>query len=138
MAASKLQANWTAVAFAGSSITRVTSCSFSQGGQLAEFAADDDRYPTVLANLMCRPTASITSADVAALMAISPGTVGSLTATHADALRGSGGSVVYVLSNAVSENAQDTGPFGQFGTATLNFRAFSTDGSTNPLAFTRL
>lgn len=137
MGATKLQANWTAVAFASQSITRVTSCTFAQGGQLAEFAADDDRFPTVLANLMSRPTASITSGDVGTLMAVAPGTVGTLTATHADALRASGGAVVYVLSNAVSENAQDSGPFGQFGTATLNFRAFSDDGSTNPLAFTR-
>lgn len=138
MAASKLQANWTAVAFASSTLTRVTACSFSQGGQLVEFAADNDRYPTVLANLMSRPTASVTSADVGALMAIAPGTVGAFTATHADAFKAAGGAVVYILSNAVSENAQDSGPFGQFGTATLNFRAFSVDGVTNPLAFTRL
>lgn len=138
MAASKLQANWTAVAFASQSITRVTACTFSQGGQLMEYAADNDHYPTVLANLMSRPVASVTSGDVSMLMAIAPGTVGNFTATHADALQKSGGAIVYVLSNAVSENAQDSGPFGQFGTATLNFRAFSADGTTNPLAFTRL
>jgi hypothetical protein len=137
MAASKIQANWTTVAHGATSITKVTAVNFSQGGSLAEFAADLDRYPTVLVNLMSRPTASVTSADNALLMGIAPGTVASFTATHKDAKLASGGDILYTLSNATWENASASGPFGQFGSATGNMRAYSSDGSTNPLAFTR-
>ena len=133
----KLQANWTGVAHGSTAITHVTSVSFNQGGSLTEFAGDNDRFTTVISALMSKPSASITGSDTAVLMGLAPGVVGSLTATHKDANLVSGGDIVYVLSNAVHENSQTTGPFGQFGNATATFKAFSSDGSTNPLAFTR-
>lgn len=137
MAASKIQANWAAVSHNAVNITKVTAVTFSQGGSLQEFAGDTDRYPTVLLNLMSKPTASVTSADAAVLMGIASGTTGSFLATHKDAKLASGGDILYALSNAVAENATTNGPFGQYGSATLNLRAYSSDGSTNPLAFTR-
>ena len=137
MAATKLQANWSGVAHGTNTITKVTAVTFAQGGSLAEFAGDVDRFPTVILNLMTKPTASVTSADVALLMGIAPGTVASLTATHKDAAKAAGGDILYTLINAVAENATSSGPFGQYGSATINFRAYSADGSTNPLSFTR-
>jgi hypothetical protein len=137
MAASKIQANWSTVSHAAQAITKVTAVTFSQGGALQTFAGDTDRYDTVIVNLMNKPTASITSADIGTLMGIAPGTTGSLTATHKDAKLASGGDIIYVLANAVAENATANGPFGNFGSATLSFRSFSNDGSTNPLSFTR-
>lgn len=137
MAATKVQANWANCSFANTTITRVSSCSFNQGGSLVEYAGDTDGFPTVLANLMSRPTANIASADAGTLMGIAPGTAGTFTATHKDILKAVNGSIVYVLANAVSENAQSSGSFGAAGTATLNFKAFSTDGTTNPLSFSR-
>ncbi len=74
MAATKLQANWTAVSLGTTSITQVSQASFSQGGSLASCSADGDLYPTVVVNLMSRPRASVTSSDTATLMGIAPGT----------------------------------------------------------------
>ena len=136
MAATKVQANWANVAHANTTITRVTQVSVNQGGALVEFAADTDHYPTVLANLMSKPSMNITSADAGTLMGIAPGTVGTATATHKDIKNASGGDIIYQLSNAVSENAQTSGSFSQPGTASLNLRAYSSDGTTNPLSFT--
>jgi hypothetical protein len=137
MAASKLQANWSAVSHGTTPITRVTQVSFSQGGSLASFAADGDRYPTVVVSLMNKPKATVTSADAAALMGIAPGTAATLSATHKDAQGGSGGDILYVMANAVVENVETAGGHGQFGSATMNLLAYSSDGTTNPLSFTR-
>jgi hypothetical protein len=137
MSATALQLNWNSVEFASTPLTRVTSITFDQGGELIEFAGDNDRYPVVIANPMNRPRCSITSADVATLMGITPGTSGTIAATQVDALQATGGSVVLTLANAVHESTRDTGQFGQFATATASFRAYSSDGVTNPLSFTR-
>src|SRR5437762_8883307 len=101
MSATALQMNWVSVSFASTSITRVTSVMFSQGGELIEFSGDNNRYPTVIANNINRPRCSITGGDVAALMGIAPGTSGTITATQKDALAASGGDVVWTLNSAV-------------------------------------
>ena len=137
MSATALQLNWSSVEFASTPLTRVTSIMFDQGGKLIEFAGDNDRYPVIIANPMNSPRCSITSADVATLMGIVPGTSGSIAATQVDALEATGGSIVWTLANAVHESTQDTGSFSQFATATATFRAYSSDGTTNPLTFTR-
>jgi hypothetical protein len=137
MAATKVQLNWTSVSFASTAITRVTSVQFSQGGELIEFAGDNDRFPTVIANNMNRPKCSIASADVANLMNITPGTIGTINATQKDALASSGGDIIWTLANGVHETTDDTGQFSQFASGTATFRSFSSDGATNPLSFTR-
>ena len=137
MAATKLQANWDAVAHGSTSVKKVTAVTFNQGGALLEFAADLDRFPTVLLNLMSKPAANLTTAAIATVMAIAPGTVASFMATHKDAAKQVGGDILYTLSNAVAETVTANGPFGQYGNATFSMRAFSSDGLTNPLAFTR-
>jgi len=86
---------------------------------------------------MSKPTASVNSADAGTLMGIAPGTTGALTATHRDALYATNGAIVYTLANAVAETAQTSGSFGQFGTASISFKCFSSDGATNPLSFAR-
>ena len=137
MAATKLQANWTGVSLGTTSITRVTQVSFSQGGSLATYAADGDHYATVVVNLTNKPSASVTSSDTATVMGLAPGTTGTFSATHKDALGATGGDILYVMSNAVVENVQTTGSHGQFGSATMSLLAFSSDGETNPMSFTR-
>jgi hypothetical protein len=137
MAASKIQANWTTVSHNSVTFSKVTAVTFSQGGSIQEFAGDTDRYPTVMTTLMTKPTASVTSADIGTLMGVTPGTTATLNATHKDAKLAAAGDIVYALANAVAENCSANGPFGQYGSATLNFRAYSSDGSTNPLSFTR-
>lgn len=137
MAATKLNANWTSVAHGSTTLTKVTDITFSQGGKLQQFAGDNDRFNTVVVNLMSNPTASVTCHDIGTVMGLAPGTTASLTATHKDAKLASGGDILYTLSNAVVENTTAKGPFGNFGSATTTFHSYSSDGSTNPLAFTR-
>ena len=138
MAATALQLNWTNVSHNAVALTRVTSVMFDQGGELIEFSGDDNRYPVVLARNISRPKASITGGDVAGLMNILAGQSGTLLATQKDALGQSGGDVLWTLANAVHESSQDSGQWGQFATATASFRAYSADGSTNPLSFGRV
>lgn len=137
MAATKVQANWSTVSHNSVSITKVTNATFNQGGTLAAFNADTDHYPTLIVNLMSKPTASVTTADAGTVMGIAPGTTGSLVATHKDSKLASLGDIVYTLANAVAENVQSSGAHAQFGTATITFQAYSSDGITNPLSFTR-
>jgi hypothetical protein len=136
MAATKLQANWTAVSPGTTSITGVSQVSFSLGGSLASYSGCD-LYPTVVVNLMSGPRASVTSADTATLMGIAPGTSASFSATHKDAKGATGGDILYVMANAVAENVETSGSHAEFGSATQQLLAFSSDGTTNPLSFTR-
>lgn len=138
-----LQLNWTNVNFTPPSpgvavpITRVTNCHFSQGGETIEFAGDNNRYPVVIARNVSRPTATITSGDIATLNSLD-GEVGSFTATQNDALAVTGGGVVWTMSNAVVQTADGGGGWGQFGHGTAQLKAYSVDGTTNPLAITRV
>ena len=142
MAITKAQLNWTSVSFTpanGSltSITRVTAAMFGQGGQLITFKGDTDAYPTIIAAPTTAPHCSITTADVGTMMGFTPGTGGAIAATLEDAKGATGGAVVFALANAVFENADTQAQHAQFGTVTGTWQAYSTDGSTNPLSFTR-
>jgi hypothetical protein len=137
MAASKVQANWSTVSHGSNAITKVTGVTFGQTGSNQEFAGDTDRFATLVVNLMTKVSASVKSADIGALMGIAPGTVATFTATHKDAAKQTGGDIVYAMINAVVEGTTANGPFGAYGDATLNLKAFSSDGTTNPLSFTR-
>jgi hypothetical protein len=137
MAATKAQINWTNVQHGSTAITRVTSASFGQGGSLIKFKGDTDLYPTIIANVDNEPHASVTTADVAVLMGIVPGTSATLQATLNDAKAQSGGAVVFAMTNSVFENADTQAQHAQFASVTGTWQAYSSDGVTNPLSFTR-
>jgi hypothetical protein len=142
MSATKAQLNWTSVSFtptggSATAITRVTAGTFGQGGQLVKFKGDTDLYPTVIAAPTTEPHASFTTADVGTMMGFAPGTTGALAATLNDAKGAVGGAVVFALANAVFENADTSGRHGQFASVIGTWQAFSSDGVTNPLSFTR-
>jgi hypothetical protein len=137
MAISKAQINWTGVAHGSTGITRVTSAMFGQGGSLIKFKGDTDIYPSIIAAVTIEPHASITTADIGTLMGIGPGTVATLSATLSDALKVSGGAVVFAMANAVMENVDSTGEHAQFANAIGTFQAGATDGVTNPLSLSR-
>jgi hypothetical protein len=137
MAATKAQINWASVAFGSTAITRVTNASIGQGGTLIKFQGDTDIYPTIIANADTEPHCSITTADVGTMMGFGPGQSGSVTATLKDSKSASGGDVNFTLSNAVFENADTQGQHAQFASVTGTWQAYSSDGSTNPLSFTR-
>lgn len=134
---SRVQANWTNVQHGSTPLTRITTGSFGQGGQLLKFKGDTDQYPTVIANLDNEPHASFSSADVGTFMGIAPGTTGTLAATLNDARQVVGGAVVFAMINAVFENADTSAAHAQWGNVTGTWQAYSSDGVTNPLSFTR-
>jgi hypothetical protein len=137
MAATKAQINWTNVQHGSNAITRVTTASFGQGGSLIKFKGDTDLFPTIIANVDNEPHASVTTADVAVLMGITPGTSATLQATLNDAKSQSGGAVVFAMTNAVFENADTQAQHAQFASVTGTWQAYSSDGVTNPLSFSR-
>ena len=137
MSATKAQINWTAVSHGSTNLTRVTNAMFGQGGSLIKFKGDTDLFPTIIANVDNEPHASVTTADVGTMMGITPGTTATLNATLNDAKAATGGAVVFALANAVFANADTQAQHAQFATVTGTWQAFSTDGSTNPLSFTR-
>ena len=137
MSATKAQINWTGVSHGSTNITRVTSAMFGLGGSLLKFKGDTDMFPTIIANVDNEPHASVTTADVGTMMGIVPGTTATLNATLNDAKLATGGSVIFALANAVFENADTQGQHAQFATVTGTWQAYSSDGSTAPLSFTR-
>jgi hypothetical protein len=137
MSATRAQINWASVSFGSTAISRITTGGFGQGGKLLRFKGDTDMYSTIIANVNNEPNATFTTADVGALMGIAPGSTNTLTATLNDAKGATGGAVVFSMINAVFENADTSAQHGQFGTVTGTWQAFSSDGITNPLSFTR-
>jgi hypothetical protein len=75
---------------------------------------------------------------VGTIMGIVPGTTNTLTATLSDAKGQVGGAVVFTMSNAVFENADTQAQHAQFGTVIGTWQAYSSDGTTNPLALSRV
>lgn len=137
-----LQLNWTAVGFTPSggsltTFTRVTNVAITTGGSLIPFAGDNDRFPTVLANAMNMPAVTVTTGNIGQAFGFSPGQRGTWTGTHKDARGASGGDIVYTLVNATVANNDASGPHGNYGSGNIGWQAFSSDGSTNPLSFTR-
>lgn len=136
MAISKLQANWSPVTFSGNPITMVTNVGIDQGGQVDTFKADADLYDVIAARLTSRPTCSITSGDEATMMALSGN--GIITANHNDALKVTAGAVLYTITTAAFENCNASGAHAAFGSSTATFKTFTSDGTTNPIAITRV
>ena len=135
MAATKLQANWTAVSLGTTHHPGLPGELLA--GRLAGLVLGRcDLYPTVVVNLMSRHRASVTGADTATLMGVAPGTSASFSATHKVAMGATGGDILYVMADAVAENVETSGS-ADFGSATMQLLAFSSDGTTNPLSLTR-
>lgn len=143
MTASKLQLNWTGVSFTPSSgtltpITHVSEVQVDPGGTLLTYAGDNDRFPTTIVCAMSNPKVSITTADIGTIQGFNPGTVGTVAAIHMDGKAAALGNIVYSVINAVVENCTNSGPFGAWGSGTLTLLAFSADGATSPISFTRV
>jgi hypothetical protein len=137
MAASGVNANWTACTHGTTAIDEVKSCSINAGGQLTAFSSGVDRFPTKQILLMSMPTIQITTDDVGTAMALVPGTTHDLTITLKDAMGATGGDIIFVGSNATVEAPSMSGTHAQLASGQTTFKLFSSDGSTNPLSFTR-
>jgi hypothetical protein len=135
MAATGLQLNWSGVEFATTPITRVTSMTVDQGGEAIAFNGDNDRYDSVIARNVSRPSVQITSGDVATMMGLAG--QGTITGDQLDALGATSGGVTWTIINAVHVTTNDSGAWGNFATSTATFRCYAADGQTNPLSLAR-
>jgi hypothetical protein len=138
MAISRAQINWGPVSFNAVPITRVTTAGFGLGGTLLKMKADVDLFPTLIACADIEPHGSVTTADVGPMMALAPGSTGTLIGQLNDAKGVSLGGVVFTMTNAVFENADASGAHAAFGTVTGTWQGFSTDGVTPPLIISRI
>src|SRR5207253_794461 len=106
MPATKRYMNWSGVSFTpnggtATTITGVTSIAIDPGGNLVKFSGDGDRYNTMVVNDHNDPVITIQAADLAAIRANPPGTIGTFTATLQDARNGTGtGAITFTLANA--------------------------------------
>lgn len=143
MASTKRSMNTTAVSMASQAITGVTNFAYDAGGSLIKFSGDGDRYPTTVVNDFSDPSFSLTTADMAAARACTPGLRGVFTATINDAKNGiSAGGGGYTVSTSstggVVMTNSATQAHRQFGSATISIAVESSDGITNPVSFTAL
>ena len=140
MISTKRQMNWTGVSFTPvggttTTLTGVTSVRIENGGSLAKFSGDGDRYATTIVTDLAELSVTVQAADLADLRANPVGTVGTFTATHNDARNGTGsGAITYTVSNAVIAADAVQGAHRQFGQGVLTLVAYSSDGTTNPLS----
>ena len=140
--ATKRNLNWTAVTFtptAGSALTLtgVTQIQAPMGGEILKFEGDNDLYPSLKVSAGGDPKMVITTADQVDLVSLPIGTVGAFTATHRDAVNGTGAGVcVYAIANAIVEDNTLGGSHKQFGMGQITIGGWSADGVTNPVAIT--
>lgn len=141
MAATNLQMNWSSVALlvgnTTTTFTRVDTVNFDEGGQLIGYSGDANVYNVALVNSMNDPKATINTSNPGQLLTLTVGTAGTLTATLNDAKLATSGAINYTLANAVVSNVTNAAQHAQYGTGTVIMEAYSADGTTNPLGFTR-
>ncbi len=142
MAATGKQMNWSAVAFTpvGGSLTPLNSIDgidIDYGVTILGYSGDADIYHTLKVNNMNDPKMTCKTTNTSQLTQFS-GVFGQFTAKHLDAKLASGGAVVYVLSNAIGGGVTVGGQHAAFGTGSITFEAYSSDGVTSPLSFTRV
>lgn len=137
MPATKLQLNWSNVMLGAQAITFVESVDIDPNDMFSDYAADDNRFPVIAVKPMSKPTAQVVTADVGTAMGTRGMSGFTFTATHLDAKKATGGNVVYSIAGGYVTNVRPTGPFGQYGKATISIAFLSADGATDPISFTR-
>ena len=137
MAATKLQMGWVGVQHGTTPITNVDNVQFSIDATQVPYSGDNSRWPTVVVNSTNSLSITLTVSDEAVLLGIGTGAVATFTATHKDAKLATGGDIVFTCINAVTGQVTAGGAHGALGSAQMTLMAFSADGVTNPLSFTR-
>ena len=135
--------NWSAVSYTllsgGSAVvaTGVQSVKIDKNANLLKFSGDGDRGPTLVVNDFSEPSADVETGDVQWVMGIPTGTPMTFTATHNDALLATAGAIVYTITPCVAVSPNSSGEHRQIGKGMISFQGYFSDGTTNPLSFTR-
>jgi hypothetical protein len=117
-------------------ITGVQSVKISGGADFIRRSGDADRFPTTIINHFNEPSMAISADDHLALLTITPGSRGTVTATHKDAKLATSGNIVYSLANATPGSPDLGGGHKQISEASIMFWGESSDGTTSPLSYT--
>ena len=141
MAANKRKLNFAAVGFTPSggsltSISHVQNVEHDDKGQVLAGRGDNFLYPTLKAAIGLDPTFTVNHQDHIAQQTLTFGTKGAFTYTIKDGSGDNAGDVVVTVSNALIANRTKSTAHQQWATMTLMIECFSTDGTTNPVAYT--
>jgi hypothetical protein len=136
--------NWTGVTVVyGASpttitLTEVTDIQVVDSDILEMWQADGHKFPTLCIAADANRGLTIHGGDCYKLAAMPRNTPCTINATLRDAANGAGtGALVLALSNAVLSESNFSGQTNKFAGGSATFMAFSSDGSTDPLAISQ-
>jgi hypothetical protein len=122
-------------------LTGIKSANYDEKVEVTKESADFDLFNTIAAVTHYEPTMSLETINPYQLMSTAGGARGTLLVTIRDALSGvtaSGGGYTLSMANAFIEQRSQSYKHRAYGTQTLNFGCYSTDGSTHPVTVTAL
>ena len=144
--ATNLYINWTACSFTPFAapstpvpITKITDVKIAKGGSPERFKGDLAVFAMAVAVPDRTRTITVSSGDIAALLAIAQGQTGAFTVQLADAIGGitaSAGGQTYALSSCIVVSNNADGAHGKFGTAQIVFEGFIANGTSETLTAT--
>lgn len=123
----------------GGSLTNikgVKSVSLAPNAQILKESGDADFFNTFTGAVAADYVVTVETINAAALNAIAPGAVGTLTFTLNDARNGSTtgqGALIYTIANAVFDPQTLGAQHRQMATNSYQFHTYSTDGTTSPV-----
>jgi hypothetical protein len=141
---SKRHMNWDGVGFTpllGTlvPITGVQNVRITMRPEMQTHSGDGDIMPTVKVVSFRDPMVVVSHRDMSASHALEPGTRGTFSARHLDAVNAGvagGGSYTVGVANGIIGETPSGGNHRQYGDGEINIETWSVDGVTNPLTFT--
>lgn len=118
------------------SLTEITSVQFGMQEGLEPWIADGHKFPTLLIAATGTRSVTIFSGDIGKLLTIPKNTACTVSFIFNDSVNTtSTGAVTLTLSNAVMGEISASGPSNKFAGGSAVFMLYSSNGSTDPLAY---
>lgn len=130
---------YTAASFAGTPITSFVDANVTQSATVTDFHADAQRFSagTVVDDVVTRVTVTSLDPNFAEEATYAPGTTGALVLTGKIRSGAADGSTVtQTFATAVLVGVTVQAAQSGYGSVTLEFAAYSSNGTTNPMAQT--
>ena len=144
LARSKLNIGWSSVTITplpsgtATTLDEITNVSPSKSNAVKAFFGDAHLFATLILSRQLERHLTITTGNVFDATAIQENQPYTIVAIWNDAKNAaSTGAITITLANAVCTKNGANGPANDFGVATLEFQAYSSDGSTDPLSVTQ-
>lgn len=115
-------------------ITEITDVNFTRSASPKKFYGDANLFSKLIVSRELSRGCRISGGEIKLLADVPQGTPCTIVAVLDDAKNGAGaGAITSTLVNAVCLNNPYSGRANEFGTGSLDFDAFSTNGTTDPL-----